>query len=85
MGIAITEQQGVICPILRWLKKYQLILVGDREFYSINLSCCLKDYCQKNLYFAFRQIKTTQIKGGSKYCKLEQLKVNFGSKKLLLN
>ena len=37
MGIAITEQQGVICLILRLLKKHQLILVGDRDFYSIHL------------------------------------------------
>lgn len=28
----LTEQQAVIRPILRLLKKYQLILVGDREF-----------------------------------------------------
>ena len=50
MGIAITEQQGVICLILRLLKKHQLILVGGRDFYSIHLLFGLKDYCQKHLY-----------------------------------
>ena len=58
MGIAITEQQGVICLILRLLKKHQLILVGDRDFYSIHLLFGLKDYCQKHLYFAFQKNKS---------------------------
>ncbi|NET46896.1 IS4 family transposase [Okeania sp. SIO2B3] len=81
----LTEQQAVIRPMLRLLKKYQLILVGDREFHSIHLSYWLKNYRQKHLYFAFRQRKTTQIKRGSKYYQLQQLKVNVGSKELLLN
>ncbi|NET44709.1 hypothetical protein [Okeania sp. SIO2B3] len=45
----------------------------------------MKNYRQKHLYFAFRQRKTTQIKGGTKYYQVQQLKVNVGSKKLLLN
>ena len=34
----LAEQQAVIRPMLRLLKKSQLILVGDREFHSIHLS-----------------------------------------------
>ncbi|MCL2929655.1 MAG: hypothetical protein MGG37_17275 [Trichodesmium sp. MAG_R01] len=62
------------------MKKYQLILVRDREFHSIYLSYWLKNYRQKHLYFAFRQRKTTQIKVGNKYCEVQKLKVNVGQK-----
>jgi len=43
----------------------------------------LKNYREKHLYFGFRRRKTTQIKGGSKYCQVQQLKVNVGSKKII--
>ncbi|ABG53777.1 hypothetical protein Tery_4835 [Trichodesmium erythraeum IMS101] len=61
------------------------MMAADREFHSIFLSHWLKKYQKQDLYFVFRQKKTTIIKRGKKYCKVSELKVNFGETKLLLN
>ena len=61
------------------------MITADREFHGIFLSHWLKKYQKQDLYFVFRQKKPTIIKRGKKYCKVSELKVNFGETKLLLN
>ncbi|MBD1828528.1 hypothetical protein NDI47_21995 [Microcoleus vaginatus GB1-A2] len=34
----LAEQQQVLRPVIRLLKRYKLIVVGDREFHSIELA-----------------------------------------------
>lgn len=45
------EQQSLIRPILDLLKKYQIVVLGDREFGSVKLAHWL---CQKNVRFVLR-------------------------------
>ena len=42
----LQEQQLLIRPILRLLKKYQIVILGDREFGSVKLARWL---CEKNV------------------------------------
>ena len=58
---------------------------ADRKFHSIFLCHWLKKYHKLDVYFVFRQKKSTMIKRGKKSCKLSELKVNIGETKLLLN
>jgi hypothetical protein len=34
----LEEQQKVLRPVIRLLKKYKLVIIGDREFHSIELA-----------------------------------------------
>ena len=61
------------------------MMTADREFHSIFLSHWLKKYHNLDVYFVFRQKKSTMIKRGKKSCKLSELKVNIGETKLFLN
>jgi hypothetical protein len=61
------------------------MMTADREFHSIFLSHWQKKYQKPDVYFVFRQKKSTIIKRGKKYCKLSELKVNLSETKLLLN
>ena len=81
----LTEQKAVIRPVIRLLKGQKIILTADREFHSIFLSHWLKKYQKLDVYFVFRQKKSTMIKRGKKYCKVSELKVHVGETKLLLN
>ena len=48
----LTEQQQVLRPVMRLLKRYKLTLVGDREFHSIELAQWLH---RQHLSFVLRQ------------------------------
>ena len=48
----LQEQQKVLRPVIRLLKQYQLVLIGDREFHSIELADWLH---RQNISFVFRQ------------------------------
>jgi hypothetical protein len=48
------EQQALLKPVLKLLKSYQLIILGDREFHSVKLANWLD---QQNLGFLLRQKK----------------------------
>lgn len=52
----LQEQQQVLRPVIRLLKKYKLVVVGDREFHSIELASWLQ---QKNVGFVLRQKQST--------------------------
>ncbi len=78
----LLEQRAVIRPVLKLLKQYKLIVIGDREFHGIELANWLeKEYQQKRnqaVFFAFRQKEDTLIKqrSGRKYQQL----LDFGLK-----
>lgn len=85
----LSEQQAVIKPILRLLKKYQLVLLGDREFHGVELSYWLKNKNKKSLtpiYFIFRQKQGTHFKKPkSQEQKLSALGIVPGTKIFLSN
>ena len=52
----LAEQQALIRPVLRLLKQYELVIIGDREFHSVKLAYWLKQEEKKQqVFFAFRQ------------------------------
>ena len=55
----LTEQQKVLRPVIRLLKKYRLVIIGDREFHSIELANWLH---KKNVGFVFRQKQDTSFR-----------------------
>jgi hypothetical protein len=69
----LREQQAVIRPLIKQLKKYQVVIIGDREFHSVELAYWLKSYEKQGVKFAFRQKKSTTVKRGRKYCPLGEL------------
>lgn len=54
----LTEQKALIRPILKLLKSYELVLLGDREFHSVELAKWLQS---RKILFVLRQKKDTQI------------------------
>lgn len=85
----LSEQQAVIKPILRLLKKYELVLLGDREFHGVELSYWLKTKNKKSptpIYFIFRQKQGTHFKKPKgKHQKLSALGIVPGTKVFLSN
>ena len=71
--------------VIGLLTGQEIIITADREFHSIFLSHWLKKYQKLDVYFVFRQKKSTMIKRGKKYCNLSELKVNISETKLFLN
>jgi hypothetical protein len=55
----LAEQQALLRPILKLLKAYEIVVLGDREFHSIELAKWLK---ARKIYFVLRQKKDTNIK-----------------------
>jgi len=55
----LVEQQQVLRPVIRLLKRYKLVIVGDREFHSIELAQWL--HCQ-HLSFVLRQKRSTTFR-----------------------
>lgn len=83
----LAEQQAVIKPVLRLLKKYELVFLGDREFHGVELSYWLKT--KKSLlkiYFIFRQKQGTHLKKHKgEYRKLSTIGIAPGSKVFFSN
>lgn len=55
----LQEQIAVIRPVLKLLKDYEVVVIGDREFRSVELAYWLK---KKKVYFALRQKQDTYIR-----------------------
>ena len=55
----LREQQQVLRPVIRLLQKYKLVLVGDREFHSIELAQWLH---RQGLSFVLRQKASTTFR-----------------------
>jgi hypothetical protein len=54
----LQEQIAVIRPVLKLLSCYEIVVIGDREFRSVELAYWLK---KKKVYFALRQKQDTYI------------------------
>jgi hypothetical protein len=55
----LAEQQQVLRPVIRLLKRYKLIVIGDREFHSIELAQWLH---RQHLSFVLRQKGNTTFR-----------------------
>ena len=55
----LQEQQQVLRPVIRLLKKYKLVVIGDREFHSIELASWLHT---ERLQFVLRQKQSTTFR-----------------------
>jgi len=77
----LAEQKAVLRPVLRLLRAYDLVVVGDREFHSIQLANWLE---KKNVKFALRQKETTYFQLNSqKETPLKELSIRPGMKLFL--
>jgi hypothetical protein len=66
----LQEQQVLIPPILSLLKKYPIVILGDREFGSVKLARWL---CEKNVRFVLRVKQGRYIqKEGEKFKRLRE-------------
>jgi hypothetical protein len=73
------EQKALLRPVIKLLKSYQLIILGDREFYSVALANWLD---QQNVGFVLRQKKEKNIQpAGQKCLALSSLQVTPGESK----
>ena len=82
----LSEQKALIRPVLKLLNKYHIIIIGDREFHSIELAAWLKKEKHKRnqkLDFALRQKKDTFFhKGGTNYQKISEIEIKKGVKQI---
>lgn len=77
----LAEQQALLRPIFKLLKQYELVVLGDREFHSVELAKWLK---QRKVYFVLRQKKDTNIqRKGQDYQELSGLGLAPGMKLFL--
>ncbi|MCT7952704.1 transposase [Ancylothrix sp. C2] len=56
---SLAEQQKVLRPVIRLLRRYKLVIIGDREFHSVELAQWLH---RQNISFVFRQKKDTTFR-----------------------
>lgn len=74
----LNEQKALLRPVLKLLKQYQIVVVGDREFRSVELAQWLH---QKQISFVFRQKKDTYIQVDNQdYRSLKSLPLTPGMK-----
>ena len=75
----LKEQQALLRPVIRLFKSFQVVIVGDREFHSIELAQWLQS---KKCYFAFRQKKETTFRSKrSSFQPLSALKIRPGERR----
>ena len=74
------EQVATIRPVLKLLKDYKLVVIGDREYRSTAFALWLT---KKKIYFILRLNKSTKIKPRyKKYQSLDSLDIKPGDKVL---
>ena len=74
------EQVATIRPILRLLKEYKIVVIGDREYRSTAFALWLT---KKKIYFILRLNKSTKIRPRyQKYQSLDSLEIKPGDKVL---
>ena len=77
----LSEQQALLRPVIRMLKGYDYVVVGDREFHSVELA---KWLCAEGVAFALRQKSDTYIKAnGVDYKQLKSLELSTGLKRFI--
>jgi hypothetical protein len=79
----LAEQQKALRPVIRLLKKYKLVAVGDREFHSIELASWLQ---AKNVSFVFRQKQDTTFREKrQKFQPLNSIPISPGARQFYTN
>ena len=75
------EQKKFLKPLLKLLKPYPIVVIGDREFQSVELAAWLDDM---SVAFILRQRKSThlQLSGSEKYQPLKALNIQPGTSQL---
>ncbi|MDB9311816.1 IS4 family transposase [Spirulina sp. CS-785/01] len=77
----LEEQKALLRPVLKVLKKYQVIVLGDREFHSVKLANWL---IQKKVGFVLRQKKDTNVQwSGESKQQLQELGIKPGKQLFL--
>lgn len=75
---SLAEQQKVLRPVIRLLKRYKLVIIGDREFHSVELAHWLQ---HQHLSFVFRQKQDTTFREKrQKFQSLRSLPIKPGIK-----
>lgn len=81
---SLAEQKKFLKPLLKLLKPYPIVIIGDREFQSVQLAAWLDE---RSVAFIFRQRKNThiQLSATEKYQPLKSLQIKPGSKQFFSN
>lgn len=69
----LAEQQALLRPVFKLLKNYEMVVLGDREFHSVELAKWLKS---RKVYFVLRQKKDTNFQVKKKLSGIKFLKVS---------
>jgi hypothetical protein len=79
----LREQQIVLRPVIKLFKSPQLVIIGDREFHSVELAHWLH---RQRVNFVFRQKKDTTFRQNrQKFKPLSQVEISPGMKQFLAN
>jgi hypothetical protein len=77
----LREQQIVLRPVIKLFKAHKLVVIGDREFHSIELAQWLH---RQKVKFVFRQKKDTTFRQNrQKFKPLSQVEISPGMKQFL--
>ncbi|HEY9651953.1 MAG TPA: IS4 family transposase [Coleofasciculaceae cyanobacterium] len=80
---SLREQQIVLRPVIKLFKAHQLVVIGDREFHSIELAHWLH---RQKVKFVFRQKQDTTFRQNrQKFKPLSQVEIYPGMKQFLTN
>ncbi|HBE47247.1 MAG TPA: hypothetical protein DDW76_00110 [Cyanobacteria bacterium UBA11369] len=76
---SLVEQQKVLRPVIRILRRYKLVIIGDREFDSVELAQWLQ---HQHLSFVFRQKQDRTFRQKrQKFQSLKSLQIKPGIKR----
>ena len=79
----LREQQIVLRPVIKLFKSPKLVIIGDREFHSVELAHWLH---RQRVNFVFRQKKDTTFRQNrQKFKSLSQVEISPGMKQFLTN
>jgi len=79
----LREQQIVLRPVIKLFKAYKLVIIGDREFHSVELAHWLH---RQRVNFVFRQKKDTTFRQNrQKFKPLSQVEISPGMKQFITN
>lgn len=79
----LTEQQIVLRPVIKLFKAHRVVIIGDREFHSVELAHWLH---RQKVKFVFRQKKDTTFRQNrQKFKPLSQVEISPGMKQFLTN
>ena len=77
----LREQQIVLRPVIKLFKAYKVVIIGDKEFHSVELAHWLH---RQGVKFVFRQKKDTTFRqNGQKFKSLSQVEISPGMKQFL--